>query len=89
MGPRMKAKARARLPQVCAHCGTAENLTVDHKLARAHGGTNHLDNLQMLCLRCNLLKGETERQLSVTMQQHTRLAVKILDQSSELAGRKS
>ena len=68
MGPRMKAKARARLPQIYAHCGATQNLTLDHKLARAHGGTNGISNLQMLCLRCNLLKGETEQQLSEAMR---------------------
>lgn len=81
MGPRMKAKARARLPQICAHCGTTQNLTLDHKLARAHGGTNCLSNLQMLCLRCNLLKGEAERQLSVAMQQQLGLKVQTLERS--------
>lgn len=62
MGPRQKAKARARLPQCCAQCGSEHNLTLDHKLARAHGGTNHISNLQMLCVQCNAVKGITEQQ---------------------------
>jgi 5-methylcytosine-specific restriction endonuclease McrA len=61
MGPRQKAKARARLPQVCALCGAVENLTLDHKLARAHGGTNGMGNLQMLCVGCNFSKGLAEQ----------------------------
>ncbi len=72
MGPRQKAKARARLPQVCAHCGTEQNLTLDHKLARAHGGTNSISNLQMLCLGCNFTKGQIEQQLSEAARQRGR-----------------
>ena len=63
MGPRQKAKARARLPQVCAQCGSEQNLTLDHKLARAHGGTNHISNLQMLCRSCNGAKAVAEQQM--------------------------
>lgn len=62
MGPRQKAKARARLVQVCASCGSRENLTLDHKVARAHGGTNSIDNLQMLCEGCNFAKSLVEQQ---------------------------
>ena len=36
----------------------AEDLTVDHIIARSKGGTGHLDNLQLLCGHCNSLKGE-------------------------------
>lgn len=34
------------------------NLEVDHIIARASGGTDHLDNLQLLCARCNRIKGD-------------------------------
>ena len=33
------------------------NLTIDHKVARAKGGTDHVDNLQLLCGACNSKKG--------------------------------
>ena len=32
-------------------------LEVDHIIPRSRGGTDHLDNLQMLCPHCNRLKG--------------------------------
>ena len=32
-------------------------MTVDHVVPRAGGGTDHLDNLQLLCGACNSLKG--------------------------------
>ena len=44
----------------CAGCQThfeARNLTVDHIIARAKGGTNHIENLQLLCGNCNSIKG--------------------------------
>lgn len=39
-------------------CGCATNLTVDHMLPRAMGGTSALDNLQTLCEDCNHLKAD-------------------------------
>jgi len=42
---------------VCQHCGATENLTVDHIVPLAKGGTNELDNLQPLCKSCNSSKG--------------------------------
>ena len=44
----------------CAGCrGFFEmrNFTVDHIIARSKGGTDHLDNLQLLCGACNSMKG--------------------------------
>ena len=31
---------------------------VDHRVPRSHGGTDHLDNLQLLCSSCNRIKGD-------------------------------
>ena len=45
----------------CAGCGElfrANNLEVDHIIPRAKGGTDHLDNLQLLCGYCNRVKGD-------------------------------
>ena len=44
----------------CAGCKThfeARNLEVDHIIARRNGGTDHVDNLQLLCGSCNRIKG--------------------------------
>ena len=49
--------------QRCAQCQTMDNLTVDHKLARALGGTNARGNLQVLCKPCNWQKAAEETQL--------------------------
>ena len=44
----------------CNGCGTRfpiQNLEVDHIIARTIGGTDHIDNLQLLCSSCNRIKG--------------------------------
>ncbi len=50
----------------CAVCGTADrdNLNIDHVIPESTGGSNELDNLQVLCTPCNCqIKGNvpTER----------------------------
>ena len=45
----------------CAGCDThfeARNLEVDHIIARGKGGTDHIENLQLLCASCNRIKGD-------------------------------
>ena len=37
-----------------------DQITIDHKLARAIGGTYALDNLTCICRRCNYVKGRRE-----------------------------
>ena len=34
---------------------------VDHVIPRSRGGTDHLDNLQLLCSHCNRLKGDRDQ----------------------------
>jgi hypothetical protein len=41
----------------CLKCGCADELTVDHVDPVCNGGTDDLENLQTLCLPCNLRKG--------------------------------
>ena len=41
----------------CREHFEARHLEVDHIVATAKGGTDHLDNLQLLCGSCNKIKG--------------------------------
>ena len=42
----------------CDHHFEARNLEVDHIISKRKGGTNHLENLQLLCGSCNRIKGD-------------------------------
>ena len=41
----------------CVKCGSRENLEIDHVVPLARGGSNRLENLQLLCRDCNRRKG--------------------------------
>lgn len=41
----------------CKHCGSQENLSIDHIKPVTKGGTDDIENLQTLCKRCNSKKG--------------------------------
>ena len=46
---------------VCVGCEVMfpfRNMTIDHIVPRSRGGTDHLDNLQLLCGACNSTKGD-------------------------------
>ena len=46
----------------CRHDFPFRNFTVDHIVARSRGGTDHFDNLQLLCAACNSLKGNRSQE---------------------------
>ena len=41
----------------CKHDFPFRNFTVDHIVSQSKGGTDHIDNLQLLCNACNSMKG--------------------------------
>jgi len=42
--------------EVCVHCGSTKNLTLDHIISVRNSGQNTLENLQVLCKSCNSKK---------------------------------
>ena len=52
-----RLKVLARDGRVCRVCHKTEDLTIDHIRPSALGGANEVDNLQVLCRRCNTSKG--------------------------------
>lgn len=44
--------------KICKFCYSTENLTLDHKHPKYLGGTDDIKNIQVLCERCNRLKGK-------------------------------
>ena len=50
---------------LCAECKGGflfKLFEVDHRVPRSRGGTDHLDNLQLLCSSCNRIKGDRPRE---------------------------
>lgn len=41
----------------CVKCGAKEGLTIDHIQPVSKGGTNDIENLQIMCKPCNSRKG--------------------------------
>ena len=71
----MTTKVQAGICNGCQVHFSFRNFTVDHVVAESRGGTDHIDNLQLLCAACKSEKGD--RPMSVLLE---RLRVKgILD----------
>ena len=41
----------------CVKCGSRKNPEIHHIVPHAMGGSNRLESLQLLCQRCNRMKG--------------------------------
>ena len=46
------------LPKVCVFCGSLNDLSTDHLIAKNRGGDDSSDNLVMACRECNSSKGD-------------------------------
>jgi 5-methylcytosine-specific restriction endonuclease McrA len=54
---KLKAQLISEYGRKCMKCDSTERIVLDHIKSRAIGGTNDLDNLQLLCWECNKEKG--------------------------------
>ena len=57
---------------LCAGCQRDflfRNFTVDHKIPQSRGGTDHIENLQLLCGACNSMKGDRGQEYLATRLQ--------------------
>lgn len=59
---KLSERAR-RLQPWCTDCGTSDNLTADHLpiawQRKAEGKTIRLDDIEVVCLTCNIARGST------------------------------
>jgi len=59
--PKNKTKLYGEQSGNCNGCNThfeVQHLEIDHIIAKSVGGTDHIDNLQLLCGNCNRIKGD-------------------------------
>jgi 5-methylcytosine-specific restriction enzyme A len=61
--PTMKRRVAASQDYRCATCkiGPLADYDIDHKIPLASGGSNDIENLQMLCVSCHRLKTSIEK----------------------------
>lgn len=78
----------------CAYCGTHEDLEIDHIVPFSQGGEDTLDNLQLLCKKCNLAKGTNSDQvareaheLALEKSKDEKEALELLDRMIAEAGK--
>ena len=73
---------------VCTGCNVHfpfRNLTIDHLVPRAKGGSNHSDNLQLLCGACHSMKG-TDSQAHLTARLKARGVIRGSSGDSSVPG---
>ena len=59
--PKNKTRLYGEQAGYCNGCGThfeKQHLEIDHIIAETVGGTDHIENLQLLCSNCNRIKGD-------------------------------
>lgn len=57
LGQGIRYRVMERDGFACRSCGVQLDLSIDHIIPLAKGGTDEIENLQTLCLTCNVRKG--------------------------------
>jgi HNH endonuclease len=78
MDESLRQFVRRRAGERCEYCRLPEPLlphafTIDHVVARQHGGPTHTDNLAFVCQHCNCHKGPNIAGLDPVTRRLTRL----------------
>ncbi len=55
--PYVMAAVYSRVGGVCQHCGSMYDLEYNHVVPYSKGGSNGVNNIQLLCRPCNMRKG--------------------------------
>lgn len=55
-------KTLLNIDSKCCKCGKSGKLHLDHIIPISKGGKNELNNIQILCQKCNLLKGNKKNE---------------------------
>lgn len=53
-------KIKIKFSDICAYCGSNDNISIDHIIPRYKGGDNCADNLIRVCKHCNSSKGKKD-----------------------------
>lgn len=54
----------------CRNCGAEHGLSIDHIIPVSKGGNSTDDNLQVLCIGCNIAKGNKIQEVTVAQVKH-------------------
>jgi 5-methylcytosine-specific restriction endonuclease McrA len=56
--PRLHLLLIERDGHKCKQCNSIENIQIDHIIPLSKGGSDEPENLQLLCRKCNIRKGD-------------------------------
>lgn len=68
--PGIRAAVLDRDGHRCYYCGSTYNLTIDHIIPVAKGGTSTIENLRTLCGRCNMAKGSGVSPVTISSEKY-------------------
>jgi hypothetical protein len=57
ISPAVRQRVYARDGFACVHCGSEDQLSIDHIIPWSKGGAHSEGNFQTLCMPCNIKKG--------------------------------
>src|SRR5258708_19812183 len=68
--PGIRAAVLDRDSHKCSYCGSTCDLTIDHIIPVAKGGTSTIENLRTLCGRCNMSKGSGASPVTISSEKY-------------------